>query len=154
MVLAAVSPGLSRLPRALACVAAIGAVSGSAALAQDDGGATLGVELNKLEQVGSACRSYVVLRNRTGATLERLSLDLVVFDTDGVIDRRLAVELGPAAPGRTQVRAFDMSGLDCGRVARVLLNDVLACEPDPLGEAGGCDTALHVSGRGNVDFIR
>ena len=154
MLLAGASPGLSRLPRALARVAAIGAVSGSAALAQDDGGATLGVELNKLEQVGAACRSYVVLRNFSGATLERLSLDLVVFDTDGVIDRRLAVELGPAAPGRTRVKAFDMAGLDCGRVARVLLNDVLACEPDPVGEAGGCDTALRVSGRGDVDFIR
>jgi len=147
------SPLLSRLPRLLA-LAVVGVVSGTAAVAQDDGPATLGVELNKLEQVDAACRSYMVLRNRTGAALDRLSIDLVVFDTDGVIDRRLAVELGPAAPGRTRVNVFDMAGLDCGRVARVLLNDVLACEPDPVGDAGPCAAALRVSGRGDVDFIR
>ena len=95
----------------------------------------------------------MVLMNRTETALERLSLDLVVFDTDGVIDRRLAVELGPVAPGRTQVKVFDMAGLDCGRVARVLMNDVLACVPDRVGEAGRCDAALRVSGR-DVDFIR
>jgi len=142
------------MSRGLAAMATILALVGPAA-AQDAATApTLGVELNKLEQTGAACRSYMVLSNRTEVTLDQLSLDLVVFDTDGVIDRRLAVELGPAAPGRTRVKAFDMAGLDCGRVARVLLNDVLACEPDPVGEAGSCDTALRVSGRGDVDFIR
>ena len=113
----------------------------------------LSVELNKLEQIGTDCRSYMVLANRTGSALEQLSLDLVVFDKGGVIDRRLAVELGPVKSGRTQVKVFDMSDLDCGRVARVLMNDVLACVPGRVGEAGSCDEALRVSGRA-VDFIR
>ena len=113
----------------------------------------LSVELNKLEQIGTDCRSYMVLANQTGAVLDRLSLDLVVFDTSGVIDRRLAVELGPVAPGRTQVKVFDMSDLDCGQVARVLMNDVLACVPDRIGEATTCDAALRVCGRA-VEFIR
>lgn len=114
----------------------------------------LRVELNKLEQTGTACRSYMVLANRTGTVLEQLSLDLVVFDTDGVIDRRLAVELGPVKSGRTQVKVFDMADLDCGRVARVLMNDVLVCVPDRLDEATTCDEALRVTGRGTVAFIR
>jgi hypothetical protein len=115
--------------------------------------ATVGIELNKLEQTGEACRSYMVLSNRTDATLDQLSLDLVVFDTDGVIDRRLAVELGPVQAGRTRVKVFDMSGLDCNRVARVLLNDVLSCSPDRVDDATTCDAALRLSGR-DVDFIR
>ena len=114
----------------------------------------LSVELNKLEQIGTDCRSYMVLANRTGSALEQLSLDLVVFDKGGVIDRRLAVELGPVKSGRTQVKVFDMSDLDCGRVARVLMNDVMVCVPDRLGEATTCDEALRVSGRGTVAFIR
>lgn len=114
----------------------------------------LSVELNKLEQIGTACRSYMILENRTGKALDRLSLDLVVFDTDGVIDRRLAVELGPVQSGRTQVKVFYMAELECGRVARVLMNDVLVCAPDRLDEATTCDEALHISGRGTVAFIR
>ena len=115
---------------------------------------SFGVELNKLEQTGAACRSYMVLSNRTGVTLDQLSLDLVVFDTDGVIDRRLAVELGPVQAGRTRVKVFDMAGLDCGRVARVLLNDVLTCRPERVDDATTCDAALRLSARGDVDFIR
>lgn len=146
---------LPRMIRGVATLAMVAAGLGPAAAQNDtDDPPTLGVELNKLEQAGAACRSYMVLRNRTGATLEQLSLDLVVFDTDGVIDRRLAVELGPAAPGRTRVKVFDMADLDCGRVARLLVNDLLTCVPDPVGDAGACDAALRVSGRGGVDFIR
>lgn len=148
------SPLQTRTRRILATVATVGAAFCAPATAQDDDGPTLGVELNKLEQTGAACRSYMVLSNRTDATLDQLSLDLVVFDTDGVIDRRLAVELGPVQAGRTRVKVFDMADLDCDRVARVLLNDVLTCNPDDMGDATTCDAALRVSGRGDVDFIR
>jgi hypothetical protein len=142
--------------RGLALTAmAVGLACGPAAAQEEtDNASTLGVELNKLEQTGTACRSYMVLSNRTDATLDQLSLDLVVFDTDGVIDRRLAVELGPVQAGRTRVKVFDMADLDCGRVARVLLNDVLTCIPERVDEATTCDAALRLSGRGDVDFIR
>lgn len=96
----------------------------------------------------------MVVSNRTEEPLETLSLDLVVFDSDGVIDRRLAVELGAVEAGRTRVRVFDMADLDCGRVARLLLNDVLACSPEDFDETTPCDDVLRVSERGDVDFIR
>lgn len=142
--------------RGLALTAiAVGLACGPAGAQEDaEKGPTLGVELNKLEQTGAACRSYMVLSNRSDATLDQLSLDLVVFDTDGVIDRRLAVELGPVQAGRTRVKVFDMADLDCGRVARVLLNDVLTCNPERVDDATTCDAALRLSGRGDVDFIR
>jgi len=154
MLMTGLSPLHTRTRRILATVATVGAAFCAPAAAQDDDSPTLGVELNKLEQTGAACRSYMVLSNRTDATLDQLSLDLVVFDTDGVIDRRLAVELGPVQAGRTRVKVFDMADLDCDRVARVLLNDVLTCRPDRMGDATTCDGALRVSGRGDVDFIR
>lgn len=115
--------------------------------------AVVAAELNKLEQTGADCRSYMVVANRTDAALEALSLDLVVFDTEGVIDRRLAVDLGPVAAGRTRVKVFDMAGLGCDRVSRILVNDVLSCAPDTLAGAE-CAAALAVSGRGPVDLIR
>lgn len=113
----------------------------------------LAVELNKLEQAGDNCRSYMVVTNGTGQTLEALTLDLVVFARDGVIDRRLAADLAPVAAGRTRVKVFDMAGLDCGRVARLLVNDILACRPEAFGGAG-CDAALAVSARGPAELVR
>lgn len=113
----------------------------------------LNVELNKLEQVDGSCRSYMVVTNSAAADLQTLTLDLVAFDRDGVIDRRLAADLGPVAAGRTRVRVFDMTGLDCGQVVRVLVNDVLTCAPGDFADAG-CDAALAVSGRGAVELIR
>lgn len=115
--------------------------------------APVSVELNKLEQTGADCRSYMVVTNATDAALDALSLDLVVFDGEGVIDRRLAVDLGPVAAGRTRVKVFDMAGLGCDRVSRILVNDVLACAPGTLAGAE-CAAALVVSGRGPVDLIR
>ena len=150
-------PGLSRGLAAMAAgIVLVGRVAAQDSAAVQDTAIppTLGVELNKLEQTGAACRSYMVLSNRTGVTLDQLSLDLVVFDRDGVIDRRLAVELGPVQAGRMRVKVFDMADLDCGRVARILLNDVLSCSPDRVDDATTCDAALRVSGRGDVDFIR
>lgn len=146
----------SFLSQLIAGSAALVALAAQPAGAQQGGAAaaTLGVELNKLEQTGAACRAYMVLTNRTATALERLSLDLVVFDTSGVIDRRLAVALGPLAAGRTQVEVFDMAGLECARVARVLMNDVLECSPGRVAEATTCAEALRVSGRGDIAFIR
>lgn len=126
------------------CLGTVGAAAQSAPVS---------VELNKLEQTGADCRSYMVITNGTDAALDSLSLDLVVFDDDGVIDRRLAVELGPVDAGRTRVKVFDMAGLGCDGVSRILINDVLACEPGTLAGAD-CAGALTVSARGPVDLIR
>lgn len=144
------------LARGLSVMAMAVSLACKPAAAQDDASdpAKLGIELNKLEQTDAACRSYMVLSNSTETSLEKLSLDLVVFDTDGVIDRRLAVELGPLDAGRTQVKVFDMAGLECGRVARILLNDVLSCSPDRINDTATCDEALLLSARGDVAFIR
>jgi hypothetical protein len=91
----------------------------------------ISVELNKLEtlgQSGPGCRAYFVVQNAT-PSLEQLRLDLVIFGTDGVIARRLAFELGPLPAGKTAVRLFDLQGLACGAIGRVLVNDILACQP-------------------------
>ena len=100
---------------------------------------TLPVELNKLEPIpqaaggtasgvpASGCRAYIVARNPDAQPLEQLRLDLVLFGTDGVIARRLAVDLGPLGAEKTAVRLFDLPGLGCADIGRVLVNDVLAC---------------------------
>ena len=77
------------------------------------------------------------------AALESLKLDLVVFDTDGVIHRRTIVELGPMRAGRTMVKTY-VFDTACDRIGAVLVNDVTACAP---GEVNACLDGLALTSR-------
>jgi hypothetical protein len=88
----------------------------------------LKIELNRLEPAGEACRTYMLVDNSSGPALKSLKVDLFAFDTEGVAQKRLAVELGPVQEKKTVVRLFDFAGLACPKIGRLLLNDVLACE--------------------------
>lgn len=88
----------------------------------------LRLELNRLEPNGEACRTYLVIDNSRGTALKSLKVDLFAFDTDGIAQKRLGVELGPIPDRKTVVRLFDFSAIACPKIGRVLLNDVLACE--------------------------
>jgi len=133
-------------------VAALAALAlGRAGAALADGSA-IGVELNKLEAVDGACRAFLVIENGTGAAFEALALDLVVFDADGVIAERLAVDLAPLAAGKTSVKAFDIAGLACAEAGRFLMNGVLDCRS--AGDGGdACAAPVTPRGRGGLAFV-
>lgn len=121
----------------------------TAAWAQDK--APLAVELNKLEPQDDACRVYFVMQNGAGSAFDALKLDLVVFDTDGVIARRVAVEGAPLAVDKTAVKLFDLRDLACDKIGRILLNDVLACR-DAGGDRNDCTALIKTSSRADVPF--
>lgn len=112
----------------------------------------LGIELNKLEPSGAACRVNFVVRNATAAAYDELRLDLVVFGRDGVIARRLATNLAPLPAGKTSVKLFDLPDTDCASVGSVLLNDVLSCAG--TGAPEDCLSAVSVSSRAAIPFDR
>ncbi len=84
-----------------ALVLAVAAGLGAPAPAGEPG---LDIELNKVEDNGGSCLASFVFRNRLGHTLNRFSMDLYVFDRDGVIARRQMVgrisTTARAAPSR------------------------------------------------------
>ncbi len=91
---------------------------------------TMPLELNKLESLpGGApgCRAYIVAQNPDPEPMEALRLDLVLFGKDGVIERRIALDIAPLGAGKTTVRLFDLAGLPCDGIGRMLVNDVLSC---------------------------
>jgi len=111
------------------------------------------VQLNKLEPEGGACHVYVVLENGTGHGFEVLKLDLVMFDPEGVVAKRLAVETAPLPAAKTSLKVFPVDGLACDRVGRVLLNDVLACA-DASGPREDCLGLVRVRAREPMEFIK
>lgn len=110
--------------------------------------APVNVELNKLEPNNGACRAFMVTENGRDTALSSLKLDLVMFDDDGIVAKRLAVELGPLPAGKTRVKAFDIDGVSCQGISRILLNDVLSCSG-----AEDCLSLVSVTSRSDADFI-
>lgn len=124
-----------------------------AATAVHGAGPGVQVELNKLETYDGTCRAYLVLENRTKSGFTSLQLDLVTFDTAGIVARHLAVEVAPLPPAKTRLRVFDAAALPCEKVARLLLNDVIACA-DGSGTRQDCLALLSTANRGTVPFIQ
>ncbi len=122
---------------------------GAAGAAGSAAAGSVEIELNKLEPRQGGCQAWLVARNGGETAHDSLRLDIVLFDRDGVIARRLAVEAGPLPPGKTAVRAFVAEGLACETVGAALLNDVLAC-----GGGAPCLGAVTVAARPPLSFTK
>ncbi len=75
------------------------------------------------------------------------------FDTDGVAQKRVAVELAPLPPHETTVKIFDFPGIACGKVGRILLNDVLACDGGD-GAREACLERTETESKAGIPFDR
>lgn len=117
--------------------------------AHADGPLDIGLELNKAEEAGGKCRLSFVMQERAGARLQSLKTDLVIFQKDGAIGKRLSAELGPVRARKTSVRIFDI-GMPCAEMSGLLLNDVTACAPDQTPDA--CLDGLKPSTRLSITF--
>lgn len=124
------------------------------------------VELNKLQPVDDACRAYLVTQNLSDTAFDSLKLDVVMFDADGIVAKRLAIQLAPIPAGKTRLKVFDMADLSCGQIGQLLLNNVLECtttppapedptadKPAPVAQ-DDCLSRVTVSQRGDVPFIK
>jgi hypothetical protein len=112
--------------------------------------APIPLELNKLEPLttgGPGCRAYFVVSNPDTTPIEQLRIDLILFGTDGVIARRLAFDLGPLGPKKMSVRLFDVAGLPCEGIGRMLVNDVLLCKAVEDTDHQACLDRLAVTSR-------
>lgn len=111
------------------------------------------LELNKLEKSDKGCRAYVVVTNPTSTTYDAFKLDLVLFQTDGVIGRRLALDLSPVRPDKRAVKLFDLEGAKCEDIGSFLVNDVLDCKTS-AGPASDCLARLKVKSLTKVEISK
>ncbi|WP_407527534.1 Tat pathway signal protein [Methylobacterium oryzisoli] len=132
---------------------AISVVMVASALAQGPE-TPLRVELNKLETVGDACRAVLLVENGKGGPIKSMKLDLYAFDTDGVAQKRVLVELGPLSARKTVLRQFDIAPAPCTQVGRLLLNDVVACEGADLSRESCLERIEPASAKGAAPFVR
>jgi hypothetical protein len=114
----------------------------------------LDIELNKAEDGDGTCVASLVVRNDMGQTLDRFSMDLYVFDRDGVIARQVLLDLAPLRGDKTTVARFNLIAGPCAEVSRVLVNDIPSCRGAGSGETLDCLAALTVSSRGKIEMVK
>jgi hypothetical protein len=113
---------------------------------------SIGMELNRVEDAGQSCRIYLVLDNATETTFTSFLVDLVVFDVEGIIQRRVAFESAPLPAQRTRVKQFDLERITCAQVARIHFNDVAECR-DQAGKRD-CAALVKLSNRTRIKFTQ
>lgn len=129
------------LGRPAALAAAAASLLAGVAMAQDT---DISVEINKLEAQDKGCRAYVVVGNGSATAYQALKLDLVVFGTDGVIAKRIALDLAPLKAAKRSVKLFDLDSIACDGVGSLLVNDVLDCRTE-AGPAADCLARLKLN---------
>ena len=106
------------------------------------------VELNRIDPLQTACRLTFLAENALGTDLEALALETVLIDTEGRVERLTLFEFGALPGGVPRVRQFDIPGLSCDALGRVLINGVAECS---AGTA--CAEGLELSTRTEVEVI-
>jgi hypothetical protein len=113
------------------CIAALATLVLSGALC--DGKAAniepvkITIELNKLEPTENGCRAYLLVTNASEIAYPSFKIDLVIFQPDGIIGKRVALDLAPIKPSKRSVKLFDFDRIPCERIGSILVNDVLEC---------------------------
>lgn len=147
-----------RAPRLrLACLAmalGFGTLAGQALAqeAEDPPSTALFVELNTLSPLDGGCRLTFMATNALGTDVEQLVLETVLLTTDGKVDRLTLFDLRDLPANRPRVRQFDVSGLSCDGLGRVLINGIDTCSGEGLDRAT-CTDQLDLSTRTDVEVI-
>lgn len=89
----------------------------------------LRLDLNRAEPQDGACRLVIVAENPSADPVAGYEIEAVLFDTAGRVAALSVLDLQDLPAGRMRVRPFDLAGLDCAGIARLLVN-AAACRPE------------------------
>ena len=149
----ALAPGVRKTLAALGTIVWLGStlLPVTPTAAAEQGG--LIIELNKVEELGGACVASFVFQNKLGAGLDSFNVELILFDKDGVIVRRLVTAIASMPNGKTRVAVLRLHDGPCTGLSRALVNDILSCRAEGNGELD-CLAGLSVMSRSAIDLVK
>lgn len=115
-------------PRKIASILAAAFIAAASPVsAQDAASPALLLELNAAQPSDKGCRLTFVVTNNLGAELTKAAFEIALFNDAGVVDRLTVLDFNELPAGKTKVARFDLAGVDCGKVGRVLINHATEC---------------------------
>lgn len=139
-------------PRAIFGALALALAAAGVARAQPAEKPSLSIELNALQPADSGCRLSFVATNGLDRDIDKIALEIVLFDAAGMVERMTVLDLKEVAAGKTRVRQFELAGVDCANISRILVNDAKACEGPGL-DPGDCIRTLETTSKTSVPFL-
>lgn len=112
----------------------------------------LQIELNALQDTGTACRLTFVAQNRTGFDIEQAVFETVIFDNSGGVVSLSLFDFRDLPTDRPRVRQFDVPGISCDGMGQALINGSNTCSV-AASESEICDSALQLSSRLTVELL-
>lgn len=136
---------------AVAQAGAAGAQDAPAAASPVAAAPALVLELNAAQPSDKGCRFTFVVTNNLGAELGKAAFEIALFNAAGVVDRLTVLDFKDLPAGKTKVTRFDLSGADCAKVSRVLINQATDCSGQGIDSAT-CLKALRTESRSGIPF--
>jgi hypothetical protein len=109
------------------------------------------LELNAAQPSDKGCRFTFVVTNNLGAELSKAAFEIALFNEAGVVDRLTVLDFKELPAGKTKVTRFDLSGTDCTKVSRVLINQATDCAGGGI-DAAACLKALRTESKSGIAF--
>ncbi|SNR73494.1 hypothetical protein [Puniceibacterium sediminis] len=110
------------------------------------------LELNSAVTVEGACRLSFLAQNLYAQPITSAVYETVLFTAGGDIDRLTLFDFGTLPVGRPRVRQFDIQGVACDTIGRVLINGASTCTGEGLPDAA-CDTGLVLRSRTTMELL-
>jgi hypothetical protein len=143
---------LARLKLGYAVLAAAISFAAGGAVAQEAAPKpALSLELNGVQQSQKGCRLTFVVANRLGADLSKAAFEIALFDQAGVVDTLTVLDFKELPAEKTKVTRFDLPGLECTKISRVLVNRATECVGEGI-EPSACMRQLAPSTRSKIVF--
>ncbi|AWC23580.1 hypothetical protein CO731_03052 [Aminobacter sp. MSH1] len=127
------------------------AAAGSAGAQSAPPAPALVLELNAAQPSDKGCRFTFVVTNNLGAELSKAAFEIALFNDAGVVDRLTVLDFKELPAGKTKVTRFDLSGTDCTKVSRVLINQAADCTGPGIASAA-CLKSLRTESKSGIAF--
>jgi hypothetical protein len=111
----------------------------------------LTLELNGAQTSDKGCRLTFVVNNSLGAELTKAAFEIALFNASGVVDRLTVLDFKELPAGKTKVTRFDLAGVDCAGISRILVNHATECAGEGV-EPAACLRKLKTAAKAGIAF--
>jgi len=130
--------------------AALTVFSGPPALAEEEIGAHLLIELNAAESLESGCKLSFLALNGHPSDIAQAVFEAVIFDAAGQVDRLTLLDFADLPTARPRVRQFMIPNLQCSSIGQILFNGASTCQSTDL-KPGACGNGLMLDSKTDIE---
>ncbi|MFC3612267.1 hypothetical protein ACFORG_00720 [Lutimaribacter marinistellae] len=110
------------------------------------------LELNTVQDTGTACRLTFVANNSIGEDIDKAVFETVIFDASGSVMLLSLFDFRDLPAGTPRVRQFDVPGTTCDAIGKVLINGANTCSAGG-SDSDACGSLLNVESRIELELL-